>query len=131
MLVSDYFLKHRKVILVFIGSIHGFTNMGGGFLSVFSTLLNTGDKNLSRNYIAYGYCTMGIIQYLVILLFGIKTLELMKLFYVLIPLFLFFPSQKLFNRIDDKLFTKLINYIALMFGVISLIIIFRSRWFVE
>ena len=124
-LVSDFFLRYRRIILIFIGSIHGFTNMGGGFLSIVSTFLNTGDKNLSRNYIAYGYCTMGIIQYAVILLFGIKNTELMKLLYVFIPLFLFLPSQKLFNRIDDKLFIRLINYFALIFGVIALSISFK------
>ena len=124
-LVSDFFLRYRRIVLIFIGSIHGFTNMGGGFLSIFSTFLNTGDKNLSRNYIAYGYCTMGIIQYAVILLFGIKNTELTKLLYVFIPLFLFLPSQKLFNRIDDKLFIRLINYFALIFGVIALSISFK------
>ena len=125
MLVNDFFLRYRKLVLVFIGSIHGFTNMGGAFLSIFSTFLNTGDKNLSRNYIAYSYCTMGIIQYAVILLFGIKNTELTKLLYVLIPLFVFLPSQKLFNRIDDKLFMRLINYFALIFGVITLSISFK------
>ena len=124
-LVNDFFLRHRKLVLVFIGSIHGFTNMGGGFLSVFSTILNTGDKKLSRNYIAYAYCTMGIIQYAVILLFGIKNTELAKLLYVFIPLFIFLPSQKLFNRIDDKLFMRSINYFALIFGVIALSISFK------
>ena len=124
-LVNEKFLRHRNLVLVFIGVIHGFTNMGGGFLSVFSTLLHTGDKNLSRSYIAYGYCTMGIIQYVVILLFGTKNIDLTKLFYILIPLILFFPSQRLFNRMDDELFMKLINYFALVFGIISLIVIFK------
>ena len=124
-LLSEILLRHRNLVLVFIGSIHGFTNMGGGFLSVFSTLLHAGDKNLSRSYIAYGYCTMGIIQYVVILLYGTKSTDLMKLFYILIPLFLFFPSQKLFNRIDDERFMKFINYFALVFGVISLIVMFN------
>ena len=33
-------LKYKKVILIFIGLIHGLTNMGGGFLSIFSSLIN-------------------------------------------------------------------------------------------
>tara|TARA_B100000029_G_C17549684_1_gene949642 strand:- start:383 stop:1111 length:729 start_codon:yes stop_codon:yes gene_type:complete len=125
LLIHDFFLKYRKLALVFIGSIHGFTNMGGGFLSIFSTVLNAGDKNLSRNYIAYGYFTMGVIQYVVILLFGVKNIDLTKLFYILIPLVLFFPSQKLFSKIDDKIFMRLINYFALIFGVIALSISFK------
>ena len=60
---SDKFLlKYRKVYLIIIGAIHGFTNMGGGFLSIFSTLINGGDRVLTRKYISYGYFVMGSIQ---------------------------------------------------------------------
>ena len=32
-------LKYKKFILIFIGSIHGLTNMGGGLLSIFSSFI--------------------------------------------------------------------------------------------
>jgi uncharacterized membrane protein YfcA len=44
--MNKYLLKYRKFYLVLIGSIHGFTNMGGGFLSLFSTLVNGEDRVL-------------------------------------------------------------------------------------
>ena len=37
-------LKYKKLILIFIGSVHGLTNMGGGFLTIFSSLINNNDK---------------------------------------------------------------------------------------
>lgn len=121
-LLNQYLLKYRRLCLILIGSIHGFTNMGGGFLSIFSTLVNGEDKKLTRNYISYGYFTMGIIQYTTILFFGLNNTDFTKLYYVLLPLVLFFPSQKIFNRIVDQLYIRLINYFALVFGVIVLII---------
>ena len=93
---SDKFLlKYRKVYLIIIGAIHGFTNMGGGFLSIFSTLINGGDRVLTRKYISYGYFVMGSIQYLTILLIGSNNVDYIKLYYIFLALVLFFPCQSI------------------------------------
>ena len=119
---SDKFLlKYRKVYLIIIGAIHGFTNMGGGFLSIFSTLINGGDRVLTRKYISYGYFVMGSIQYLTILLIGSNNVDFIKLYYIFLALVLFFPCQMVFNKLNDQLFMKIINYIALTFGIVALI----------
>ena len=120
--MNKYLLKYRKFYLVLIGSIHGFTNMGGGFLSLFSTLVNGEDRVLTRNYISYGYFVMGCIQYITILFIGLNNIDFTKLFYVFLPLVLFSPSQKIFNKIDNQLFMKIINFVALIFGIVVLII---------
>ena len=118
---SDKFLlKYRKVYLIIIGAIHGFTNMGGGFLSIFSTLINGGDRVLTRKYISYGYFVMGSIQYLTILLIGSNNVDFIKLYYIFLALVLFFPCQMVFNKLNDQLFMKIINYIALTFGIVAL-----------
>ena len=36
--------------------------MGGGFLSIFSSIINEENKYLSRSYIAYGYFIMANIK---------------------------------------------------------------------
>ena len=119
---SDKFLlKYRKVYLIIIGAIHGFTNMGGGFLSIFSTLINGGDRVLTRKYISYGYLVMGSIQYVTILLIGSNNVDFIKLYYIFLALVLFFPCQKVFNKLNDQIFIKIINYIALTFGIVALI----------
>lgn len=118
---DKYLLKYRKVYLILIGSIHGFTNMGGGFLSIFSTLVNGGDRVLTRKYISYGYFVMGVMQYTTILFIGLSNIDFTKLYYIFLALFLFFPSQKIFNKLNDQLFIRIINYIALTFGIIALI----------
>ena len=50
-----------------------------------------------------------------------KTLEFTRLFYILFALILYFPSQNLFKNINDKKFSKYINIIALVYGILILI----------
>ena len=120
--INEYLLKYRKLCLILIGSIHGFSNMGGGFLSIFSTTVNGNDRDLTRNYISYGYFIMGAIQYVTILLISLNNIDFTKLYYLIIPLVLYFPSQKIFKKINNQLFIIIINYIALIFGIIALVI---------
>ncbi len=108
---DKYLLKYRKVYLILIGAIHGFTNMGGGFLSIFSTSINSRDQVVPRKYISYGYFVMGVIQYVTILLIGSNNVDFIKLYYIFLALVLFFPCQKVFNKLNDKIFMKIINYI--------------------
>ena len=119
--LEKHVLNYRKIYLIFIGSIHGFTNMGGGFLSLFSRLINSEDKLLTRGYISYGYFVMGVTQYATILFIGLNDIDVRQFYYLFFPLVLFFPSQKIFHRIDNQPFMKIINYIALVFGIIVLI----------
>ncbi len=115
---KNIFYKLKKLILVSIGIIHGFTNMGGSFLSIYSTIVSKNVKEVSRYYIAYGYLIMGIFQYLIILFFLNSNLNFSKLYYTLLALVIYFPSQKLFKNINDIKFSKIINFIALIYGIL-------------
>ena len=117
--IDTFILKYRKLSLVFIGTVHGFTNMGGSFLSMFSTLV-TADRDSARKYIAFGYLVMGTLQYITLLIFGTRHIDLDNLYYVIVPLVVFFPTQNLFKKIDDWLFMNIITYIALIFGFLVL-----------
>ena len=117
--IDTFILKYRKLSLVFIGTVHGFTNMGGSFLSMFSTLV-TADRASARKYIAFGYLVMGTLQYITLLIFGTRHIDLDNLYYVIVPLVVFFPTQNLFKKIDDWLFMNIITYIALIFGFLVL-----------
>ena len=117
--IDTFILRYRKLSLVFIGTVHGFTNMGGSFLSMFSTVV-TADRASARKYIAFGYLVMGTLQYITLLLFGTRHIDLDNLYYVIVPLVVFFPTQNLFKKIDDWLFMNIITYIALIFGFLVL-----------
>ena len=118
---SQDFLIYRKQFLIIIGCIHGATNMGGAFLSIFSSLVNNENRLNTRYYIAYGYFIMGIIQYITILLIGKTSIDFSKLIYISFPIIVFYPLQNVFSKMNDKFFITIINYVALSFGFIALL----------
>ena len=112
------FFKLKKLVLMGIGCVHGLTNMGGSFLAIYSTLVSQNIKEVSRYYICYGYLIMGILQYLLVLFLSFGSLQFNKLYYVFLALIIYFPIQKIFKKINDKKFSKYINIIALIYGLI-------------
>ena len=117
----NIFFQFKKFFLSGIGLVHGLTNMGGSFLAIYSTLVSQNKKEIARYYICYGYLIMGILQYFTVLSLSFKTLEFTRLFYILFALILYFPSQNLFKNINNKKFSKYINIIALVYGILILI----------
>ena len=117
----NIFFQFKKFFLSGIGLVHGLTNMGGSFLAIYSTLVSQNKKEIARYYICYGYLIMGILQYFTVLSLSFKTLEFTRLFYIIFALILYFPSQNLFKNINDKKFSKYINIIALVYGILILI----------
>ena len=122
--LKNIILKYKKFILIFIGSVHGFTNMGGGFLSIFSSLINNRDKNYTRHFISYSYLIMGLLQYVILLFLEYKNLSFSKIYYVFLVLIVYLPSQKLFKKFDNILFSKIISIIALFYGAVILYLTF-------
>ena len=94
--------------------------MGGSFLAIYHAC-QPKQKEIARYYICYGYLIMGILQYITVLFLSFKSLEFTKLIYILLALVVYFPSQTLFENIKDKKFTKYINIIALIYGLIILL----------
>ena len=104
-----------------IGCVHGITNMGGSFLAIYSTLISKNIKEVARYYISYGYLIMGILQFKTVLFISIKILDFNKLYYVFLAVMIYFPTQKIFKNINDKKFSKYINFIAFIYGLLILI----------
>ena len=119
--LKNIILKYKKFILILIGSVHGLTNMGGGFLSIFSSLINNKDKNYTRHFIAYSYLTMGLLQYTILLFLEYRNLSFSKIYYILLVLLIYFPSQKIFKKVNNFSFSKIISIIALFYGSIILV----------
>ena len=115
--LSDLILKLRKLVLIFIGIIHGLSNMGGGFLSIFSSSMSGNNKLLTRQYISYGYLSMGIIQYLILAIFYTSNLSFSKFFYIFLAIMVYFPSQSIFNFVIYDIYVKIISIVAMLFGM--------------
>ena len=115
------FFNSKKYILIGIGCVHGMTNMGGSFLAIYSTLISKNVKEVARYYISYGYLIMGVLQFLTVLVISYKILDFNKLYYIFLAVMVYFPTQKIFKNINDKKFSKYINLIAIIYGLLILI----------
>ena len=104
-----------------IGCVHGLTNMGGSFLAIYSTLISKNIKEIARYYISYGYLIMGILQLITVLFISFEILDFNKLYYIFLAVMIYFPTQKIFKNINDKKFSKYINLIALIYGLLILV----------
>ena len=115
------FFNSKEYILIGIGCVHGLTNMGGSFLAIYSTLISKNIKEVARYYISYGYLIMGILQFITVLFISFKILDFNKLYYIFLAVMVYFPTQKIFKNINDKKFSKYINLIALIYGLLILV----------
>ena len=113
--------KIKNLILIVIGLIHGLTNMGGSFLAIYSTLISKSIKEVTRYYISYGYLIMGTIQYLMVLFLSYDLLTFNKIYYLFLALIIYFPTQKIFKKLNDRKFSKYLNLIALIYGLSILV----------
>ncbi len=123
--IKLFITKYRKICISIIGIIHGYSNMGGGFLSIFSSLINDNNKFNTRSYIAYGYLIMGIFQFLTIFLMNYDTFTMTKWKYLIVPIIVYYPIQIFFKRINNYFFNSVITYIALIYGMVMLVIILK------
>ena len=101
--------------LFILGIIHGFTNLGGGLLTLISANMNN-KKNYIRYNIATGYFFFGITQLVFISIFFLK-LEITYLKYLFIPLVCFALTQSVYKKINDNFFTIILNLIILFYSL--------------
>ncbi|WP_020169124.1 TSUP family transporter [Candidatus Pelagibacter communis] len=114
--LKNIILKNNKLMLIIIGFIHGVSNMGGSFLSIFSTITNE-NKRASRKNIAYCYLIMGLFQYMILLSIYFYELRFNYLYFFIISIFIFYISENIFIKISEKKFAKLVSIISLIYGV--------------
>ncbi len=107
----------ERIILILIGIIHGLTNLGGSLLAIFSTIISSSNKNLSRYFISYGYMIMSFIQILILFFFEKEYFNVKSFYYIIAVFILYFPIQKIFQKFNNKKFSKIINIIALIYGL--------------
>ena len=107
--------KNKLYFLSLIGITHGFTNLGGGFLVLYSDAI-TKKKELTRYYISYGYLIMGIVQLTILFTLSSKDFYFVNLVYIFFVFFIYFPGQFLFKYINKERFSLFVKILALIYG---------------
>ncbi len=108
----------NKIILFFIGSIHGMSNLGGGFISIFSSKYFYGKKFKVRKSIAIAYLLFGITQILVLNIINVFTLNKNIFYYIIFALLSFYVSNLLFKKINFTNYSRILYLIVLVYGFI-------------
>ena len=111
--------KRINLGLIILGLIHGFTNLGGSLFTLICANINK-QKKIIRQNIASGYLIFGTVQLLFINIFY-KTLTVSNLYYLYIPIISFFIAQYFYNKINNELFSKILNVTILLYGTYMLL----------
>jgi len=113
--------KYYKIFLILIGCIHGSTNLGGGLISIFSSINYSKNKNAIRKAIAISYLCFGLIQLIILILLKKFYFNIEYLLCCLLVTFIFFISNKFFQKTKIENFRKNLNYLIMIYGVIIIL----------
>ena len=113
--------KYKNIFLIFLGLIHGFTNLGGGFLALYANINIEKNKNLTRYYISYGYLVMVSVQIIILFFLFNDELNYNNLYYIPLIFIFYFPTQLIYKKIKIDNFSRIIKIIAILYGLIVLI----------
>ena len=121
-LLSNYLSKYKKVGNIFLGIIHGLTNMGGSFLLILATTAISDDKTSTKYTVAYCYFIMGVIQYCFISIFFTLNITYMNFFYIIFPVLIYKTiGNRLFVYIQNYQYQRLITLFIFIYGILLLI----------
>jgi uncharacterized membrane protein YfcA len=111
----EKFLEFHKVFYLFMGIIHGLTNLGGALLTarIFFTKLN---KNQKRATIAISYMTFALFQMITILIIDFNY-NFIYLIYVLVGLLTYLMVNKIFfHKISNEKYNKFFSLFLIVSG---------------
>jgi uncharacterized protein len=81
-LLSNWVRRHTRPLMVLLGAVHGWSNLGGGILTVIVGA-SFDDKVSIRRHIAFAYGVMATIQLTVV--FATKRPDVQPLLWILLP----------------------------------------------
>lgn len=118
-------IQYEKIYLVFMGIIHGITNLGGSLLT--ALVHEQGhSKNITRVTIAICYATFAVFQLLTLYLIGYENgmtyTDNMLLLQICIVIFLV-TEEFLYTQIDNLIYTRLF---AIFLAISGLLLIIKS-----
>lgn len=114
-------LKYKKFTNFFIGSVHGLTNLGGGFVSNYASFFFHGDKLRSRKAIAFCYFVFGSVQIFILIFSKNFILHLEFIYLIFLAPLIFFFTNFFFKKMNFITYTKVLYSIILFYGLSILI----------
>ncbi|MFP5195910.1 hypothetical protein PQ786_11180 [Alcaligenes faecalis] len=105
--------------LAFMGLLHGLSNLGGGLLVAYASTLAS-EKNEIRSIVALGYFLFAATQ-LIVLFFSQPHFFKIQYFYLpFVSLFAYLGGNYLFSRLNSIQFGKLVTFLILFYGLVTI-----------
>ena len=114
--------KNQKIVNLLIGLIHGTTNMGGSFLSIYINEITKEKIELKRYLIGFTYFFMALTQLISLLLTRNLHLTKVTLFCVLLTFFSVILTFKLIKKIQVNEYNYIFNLILLVYALLLLLV---------
>jgi hypothetical protein len=114
-----WLVDHRREWLVLMGIVHGFSNLGGGLLTIFATAQHQKKEDI-RNLIAFCYSCFAGIQLCILALFSPRLFGWEQLGYASVAAAIFaLLGQPIFRWVSAPVFDRLLT--ALIVGYAGLL----------
>ncbi len=116
-----YLKKHSKIFLAMLGLVHGTTNLGGSFLTIYCATKHH-KKIETRNSIAFGYLLMASAQFLLLLSIGSVSPSYQVGILPLVACITYkLLGRKIFRHSSEKVYQALISVFILTFGIVLIL----------
>ena len=110
--------RHTPFYLMMTGFVHGFSNMGGGFLTIFVGTLYT-DKEDTRANIAFGYLVFASSQIAVLLVVQPQAFSIISLLLAAVAIGTYLSiGNAAYAKSSVTLYQRLITAFMLAYGVV-------------
>jgi|TARA_B110000008_G_C16838080_1_gene511443 uncharacterized protein len=113
--------KHFQLYYLLIGFIHGVSNMGGGPLSIFMSIVHSNKRQVQTN-IAFIYLILASIQLIVLFILDADNVKYFSFVLVSITLLVYLGTSRfLTNKVNDRKYMLMINTLILIYGFLAII----------
>tara|TARA_B100000959_G_C14905417_1_gene592753 strand:+ start:116 stop:826 length:711 start_codon:yes stop_codon:yes gene_type:complete len=113
--------KQLKPYYVFIGLVHGVSNMGGGPLSILMSTIYHSKAKIRAN-IAFTYLILTLLQLIVLVVLDANGLKYMNINLMLISLSMYLITNKyISHKVNNEKYRILINILILIYGLLAFV----------
>jgi uncharacterized protein len=113
--------KQLQFYYVFIGFVHGISNMGGGPLSILMSTIYS-DQVKVRTNIAFVYLILALFQLSTLFIIDTGAIKYLSVILMLTSLVVYLISNKFIaNKFNDEKYMWIINVLIITYGILALI----------
>ena len=118
--IKHFINRQLKLFYVFIGLIHGISNMGGGPLSILMSTVHV-DKLGIRTNVAFVYLILAVFQLIVLFIIDLNKFQYINIIIVALSLSTYcMVNRLLLGLVSNNIYMILLNMLILAYGLIAL-----------